>query len=172
MTSSGVWSFLLGSEHDNANFMYINFSHINLLFEVESNETIKYLLFFIMYDMVCWSMTHIQMWGYFIQCHSAFSFMMVSTAAMASGVTTGCAWPSRGEYAAELMPFVNFLVHSYTCCSDRHASPHRTFIRRWISTDFNPSVLKNVMTKSCFLCMLQAGPPSLHYYCASCCVPA
>jgi len=24
----------------------------------------------------------------------------------------------------ELMPFVNFLVHSYTCCSDRHTSPY------------------------------------------------
>jgi hypothetical protein len=41
----------------------------------------------IMDDMVCWSMTHIQMCGYFIHCQAAISFMMVSTAAMASGVT-------------------------------------------------------------------------------------
>jgi hypothetical protein len=24
----------------------------------------------------------------------------------------------------DLMPFMKFLVHSYTCCSDRHASPY------------------------------------------------
>ena len=61
---------------------------------------------------------------------------MASTAAVASGVTTRCAWPGRGESLTELMPFMNFLVHSYTCCSDRHASPYRTFIVdefRWVS---------------------------------------
>ena len=62
-----------------------------------------------------------------------FSFTMASTAAMASGVTTQCAWPGRGESVTELMAFMNFLVHSYTCCSDRHASPYWTFILRWIS---------------------------------------
>ena len=36
------------------------------------------------------------------------------------GVSTGCTWPARGESVTELMPFMNFLVHSYTCCSDRH----------------------------------------------------
>ena len=65
------------------------------------------------------------------------------------------------------MPFVNFLVHSYTCCSDRHASPYWTFIRRWISMGFAPSLLNKRLTDSVLLwCMLQAGPPSLHYYCA------
>ena len=48
-----------------------------------------------------------------------FSFTMSSTAAMPSGVTTGCAWQGRGESVTELMPFMNFPVHSYTCCSDR-----------------------------------------------------
>ena len=28
------------------------------------------------------------------------------------------------DSVTELMPFMNFLVHSYTCCSDRHASPY------------------------------------------------
>ena len=67
-----------------------------------------------------------------------FSFTMASTAAMPSGVTTGCAWPGRGESVTELLPFMNFLVHSYTCCSDRHASPYWTSICRWISMGFNP----------------------------------
>jgi hypothetical protein len=32
---------------------------------------------------------------------------------------------------------------------------------------FNPSILKKQMTeRSSFWCMLQVGPPSLHYYCA------
>jgi hypothetical protein len=62
---------------------------------------------------------------------------------------------------------MNFLVHSYTCCSDRHASPYWIFIRRWISMGFTPSLLKNEWQNSVLLWfMLQAGPPSLHYYCA------
>ena len=66
------------------------------------------------------------------------------------------------------MPFVNLLVHSYTCCSDRHASPYWTSIRRWISMGFTPSLLKKRMTDAVLLwCMLQAGPPFLHYYCAA-----
>ena len=96
-----------------------------------------------------------------------FPFTMASTAAMPSGVTTGCAWPGRGESVTELMPFMNFLVHSYTCCSDRHASPYWTFIRPWISMRFTPSLLKKQTTERCsFWCMLQAVPPFLHYYCA------
>jgi hypothetical protein len=57
---------------------------------------------------------------------------------MASGVTTPCAWPGRDQSATELMPFMNFSVHLYTCCSDRHASPYWTFIGRWISMGFHP----------------------------------
>jgi hypothetical protein len=63
---------------------------------------------------------------------------MVSTAALVSGVTTWCAWSGQGQSVTELMPFMNFLVHSYTCCSDRHAPPYWTFIRRWISMGFHP----------------------------------
>ena len=78
-----------------------------------------------------------------------FSFAMDSTAAMASDVTTGCAWPGGGESVTELRPFMNFLVHSYTCCSDRHASPYWTFIRRWISIGFTHSLFKKQMTERC-----------------------
>jgi len=51
---------------------------------------------------------------------------------MASGVTTQYACPGQGESVTELTPFRNFLLHSYTCCSDRHASPYWTSIRRRI----------------------------------------
>ena len=75
--------------------------------------------------------------------------------------------PGRGESVTELTPFMNFLVQSYTYCSDRHASPYWNFILRWISMSFTPSVLKKRMTDAVLLwCMLQAGPPFLHYYCA------
>ena len=78
-----------------------------------------------------------------------FSFTMASTAEMVSCVTTRCAWPGRGESVTELMLFMNFLVHSYTCCSDRHTSPYWTFIRRWISMGFTPSLLKKRITDRC-----------------------
>jgi hypothetical protein len=45
--------------------------------------------------------------------------------------------------SSDLKDFMSFLVHSYACCSDRHASPYWTFIRRWISMGSTPSVLKN-----------------------------
>ena len=48
-----------------------------------------------------------------------FSFTVASIAAMASGVTIQCAWPGPGESVTELMPFKNFLLHQYTCGSDR-----------------------------------------------------
>ena len=51
--------------------------------------------------------------------------------------------------SGRLMPFMNFLVHSYACCSDRHSSPYWTFIHRWISVGFTPSVLKKWMTERC-----------------------
>ena len=116
-------------------------------------------------DMVCWLISRCAAISFTVT--RLFSFTMTSTAAMASGVTTRCAWPRRGESVTELMPFMNFLVHSYTCCSDRHASPYWTFIRRWISMGFTPSLLKNGWQNSdLFWWMLQAGPPFLHYHCA------
>jgi len=78
-----------------------------------------------------------------------FSFTRVSTAAMASVVTTRCAWPGRGESVTELMPFMKFLVHSYTCCNDRHAAPYWTLIHGRISMGITPSLLKKRMTERC-----------------------
>ena len=80
-----------------------------------------------------------------------YSFTMASTAAMDSGVTTRCAWPGRGASVTELTPFMYFLLHSYTCCSDRHSSPYWTFIRLWISMGFNPSELKKTSDRKLFL---------------------
>jgi Fe2+ transport system protein FeoA len=51
-----------------------------------------------------------------------------------------CAWPGRGQSVTELMPFMNFSVHLYTCHSNRHASPYWTSIRRLISMGFTPSL--------------------------------
>ena len=102
-----------------------------------------------------------------------FSFTMASNAAMASGVTTGCAWPGRGESVTELMSFMNFLVHSYTFCSDRHASPYWTFIRRWISMGFTPSLLKKQMNERCSS-LVHVTKRGHHLYATtapSCCIP-
>ena len=102
-----------------------------------------------------------------------FSFVMVSTAAMSSGVTIRCAWPGRGESVTELMPFMNFLVHSYTCCSDRHPSPYWTLIRRWISMGFTPSLLKKRMTTLFFFGACCKRDRQLYTTTApSCCIPA
>ena len=93
-------------------------------------------------------MIHIRMCGYFVHCYAVrLTFTMASTAAMTSGITTRCAWPGRWASVTEVTPFMDFLLHSYTCCSDRHASPYWTFIRRWISMAFNPSLLKKGMTE-------------------------
>jgi hypothetical protein len=86
---------------------------------------------------------------------------------MASGVITWCAWPGRGESVTVLMPFMNFLVHLYACCSDRHAPPYWNFIRRWISMGFHP------LTTSFFFgaCCKRGGHLNTSTA-PSCCIPA
>ena len=69
---------------------------------------------------------------------------------MASGVTTWCTRPSQRESVTELMPIMNFLLHLYTCCSDRRASLYWTLIRRWISVGFTPSLLKKADDRTLF----------------------
>ena len=97
-----------------------------------------------------------------------FTFTMSSTAAMPSGVTTGCAWLGRGESVTELMPFMNFPVHRYTCCTDIHASPYWNSICRWISMGFKPLLLKKRMTEPCSsLVHVAREPPFVNYCCAA-----
>jgi hypothetical protein len=66
-------------------------------------------------------------------------------------VSTRCAWSGRGESVAELTSFGNFLLHSNICCSDGHASPYWTSIRRWISVGFTPSPRKKTNDRTLFL---------------------
>jgi len=71
------------------------------------------------------------------------------------------------------MPFMNFPVHPYTSCTDRHASPYWTFIRRWISMGFTPSLLKKRMTGRCSLVHVASGDRHLYTTTVpSCCIPA
>jgi len=100
-----------------------------------------------------------------------FSFMMASAAAMASGVTTRCAWHGQGESVTELMPFRNFLLHSYTCCSDRHASPYWTSIRWWISMSFTISPRKKRTTSLFLFGACCKWGRQFYTPASSCCVP-
>jgi len=86
---------------------------------------------------------------YFIHCYAAI-FLYVGFNCC-SGLWchySVCLTRSRRVWT-ELMLLMIFLVHSCTCCSDRHASPYWTFIRRWISMDFTPSLVKKRMTERC-----------------------
>jgi len=110
----------------------------------------------------------------FLHCYAAIFLHDGSTAAMASGVTTRCARPGRGESVTELIPFMNFLVHSYTCCSDRHTSPYWTAIRRWISMGFTPSLLKKTDERTLYF-FDACCKPGRHLYTTtapSFCIPA
>jgi hypothetical protein len=62
------------------------------------------------------------------------------------------------------MSFLNFLVHSYTCSSDRDASPYWTFIRWWISMGLTPSLLKKTDDRTLFFfgaCYMRAAISTL-----------
>jgi len=120
----------------------------------------------IMNDMVCWSMTHVQMCGCFMQLRGDFpsqwlqllKWPLVSLLGMPDLVE---------ESLTELTPFRNFLLHLYTCCSDRQTSPYWTSIRRWISMGFTPSLRKKRMTERCSsLVHVASGTAILHYCCA------
>jgi hypothetical protein len=82
-------------------------------------------------------MSHIDMCGY---CHAAIFLHDGFNCCNGLWCHYSVAWPGRSESVTELMPFMNFLVHLHTCCSDRHASPYWTFIHRWISMSFTPSL--------------------------------
>jgi hypothetical protein len=80
------------------------------------------------------------MCGYFIHCHAAVFLHDGFNCCSGLWCHYWVAWPGRSQSVTELMPFMHFLVHSYTCCSDRHESPYWTFVRRWISIGFTPSL--------------------------------
>jgi len=127
----------------------------------------------IMDDMVCSSITLIHMCGYSIHCYAAIFLHDGFNCCNGLWCHYSVCQPGRGESVTELMPFMNFLVHSYSCCSDRHASPYWTFIRRWISMGFTPSLLKNGWQNAVLLwCMLQAGRHLYTTTAPSYCIPA
>ena len=81
--------------------------------------------------------------------------------------------PRRGESFTELMPFMNFLVHSHTCCrTDMHHHTELSFIEkfRWVSP---LHYLKNGwQTLFFFGACCKRGS---HFYTTtapSCCIPA
>jgi hypothetical protein len=141
------------------------------IYEGESEENLKPLIFFILQfiEQKMYTMT-----SFFYVVSIAFHTSVPELRKCVDTSSKKFFWLDRSHSctacctsSSDLKDFTNFLVHSYTCCSDRHASPYWTFIRRWISMGFTPSILKNGWQNSVLLwCMLQAGPPSLHYYCA------
>jgi hypothetical protein len=78
--------------------------------------------------------------GCFIHCHVAIFLHNGFNCCNGLWCHHSVAWLGWSESVTELTPFTNFLVHSYTFCSVRHASPYWTFIRRWISMCFTPSL--------------------------------
>jgi len=120
----------------------------------------------IMDDMVCWSMTKIQMCSYFIHCYVAIFLHNGFNCCNDLWCHYSCAWPGQGESVTELMPIMNFLVHLYTCSSDRHASPYWTFIHWWILMGFTPtercSFLVHVASRAAIFTLLLYCTVALH----------
>jgi hypothetical protein len=89
--------------------------------ESESNENLKYLLIYEIFN-IYGTAEHNGRGGVLIhdaypdvwRIHSLLRGDVPSTAAVVSDVTIRCAWPGRGEFVTEQIPFINFLVHSYT----------------------------------------------------------
>ena len=100
--------------------------------------------------MVCWYITHIHMCGYFIHCYAAI--FLHDGFNCCNGLWchySVCLTRSR-RVCYRTNAVMNILVHSYTCCSDRHASPYWTFICRWISMGFTPSLIKKTDDRTLF----------------------
>jgi hypothetical protein len=112
------------------------------------------------------------MCDYFIHCHAAIFLHDGFNCCNDLWCHHSVAWPGWSESITELMPFMNFLVHSYTCCSDRHASPYWTFIRRWISMGFTPSLccssLVHVASRAAVYTLLLCRRVAFLYCTANC----
>jgi hypothetical protein len=96
-----------------------------------------------------------------------FPITRVSFAAIDSGVTTLCTWPGRGASTTDITPFLSCLLHLYTYCCDKHASPYWTFIRRWTSIGFTLSKIKKNQLQNIVLlsCMYVVEQPSWNRHC-------
>jgi len=138
------------------------------MYEGESNENLKYFLFFIMDNMVCWSMTHIQMCGYFIHCyeviflHDGFNCCNDLWHHFSVCLTRSRRVCYRTNAVHELPSPLVHLLWWQTCI---------TILNFHLSTNFNGFHHFNIKIKEwqntvLLWCMLQVRPPSLHYYCA------
>ena len=100
-------------------------------------------------DMVYWSMTHIQICRYFIHCNAAISLHDGFNCCSGLWCHDSVCLTRPTSVCYRSNAIMNFLLHSYTCYSDRHASPYWTFILRWISMGFNHSLPKKRKTERC-----------------------
>ena len=120
-------------------------------YEGESNENLKYFLFFIMDDMVCWSDSNpdVQLFHSLLRGDSRSRWLQLLQWPLVSLLGV----PDQvQESVTELMPFMNFLVHLYTCFSDRHASPYWIFICWWILMGFTTSLIKELKKRTTERC--------------------
>jgi len=88
-------------------------------------KTLKYFfLFFIKKDMVCLfndSHSDVRLFHSLLRCDFPSRWLQLLQCPLVSLLDV----PDQVEESVtELMPFMNFLVHSYIYCSDRHASPY------------------------------------------------
>jgi len=115
---------------------------------------------------MCWSMTYIQMCGYFIHFYEAIflhgGFNCCNGLCCHLSV---CLTRSR-RVCYRTNAVHEFLVHTYTSCSDRHASPYWTFIRSWISMGFTLHHKKRMTERCSSLAHVASGALFLQYYCA------
>jgi hypothetical protein len=119
------------------------------MYEGESNENLKIFIFFIsqFIEHKRYTMT-----SFFYVVSIAFHTNVPALQKCMDTSRKNFFWPDRSHLctacytsSSYLKDFMNFLVHSYTCCSDRHASPYWTFIHRLILMGFTPSLLKNTL---------------------------
>ena len=116
-------------------------------------------------DMMCWSMTHIQMCRYFIHCyaaiflHDGFNYCNVLWCHYWVCLTgsRGVCYRTNGVHELPI-PLAHFLQWQTW-------SPYWTFIRPWISMGFTPSLLNKRMTERCSSLVLVTSGTATFYYC-------
>ena len=122
-------------------------------------------------DMMCWSMTHIQMCRYFIHCyaaiflHDGFNYCNVLWCHYWVCLTgsRGVCYRTNGVHELPI-PLAHFLQWQTW-------SPYWTFIRPWISMGFTPSLLTKRITERCSSLVYVASGVTITTA-PSCCIPA